>query len=500
MPPNPYRRQPNINDMMYPKGSKQPRQVWGAVMNVYKAPDTSPVPPVSPTPTPSITPTNTVTPTVTTTPGLSPSPTPTETPTNTPTTTPTSTLTPTPTTSVTPTETPTNTPTKTPTNTPTTTPTTSVTPTTTKTPTPTSSPIPSCNYYRAQNDSFSGTLQYGYTDCDGTVYTFVVLPPSTSIDLCCQVEPYYMAGVNSFSVTNLGACPSPTPTPTNTTTPTITPSITPTNTPTNTTTPTNTPTTSVTPTETPTNTPTETPTNTPTTSVTPTSTPVTPTPTTTPTPTPTPSPLVSSITYVTNSFDAVNRTSYTFSDISYGGAGLIVISVDVIEATISSVTVGGVSATLAVSRVEPTKTASSIYYIRMTGGTSANIVVNISGTATACSIGINRIQNNNSDTPVYTSGSTCSGPSCWGLSANLPAFGNNGLVVGNIAAWGVNGGINSWTGPIQRYNSINMGGEGSSASGASRKVNSATTYSVSASWTFSEFNQKPGSIVSAVWI
>jgi hypothetical protein len=89
MPPNPYRRQPNINDMMYPKGSKQPRQVWAAVMNVYKEPETTS--PVTPTPTP----TNTVTPTNTGTPTPTPSETPTSTPSNvTPTPTPTSTLLP----------------------------------------------------------------------------------------------------------------------------------------------------------------------------------------------------------------------------------------------------------------------------------------------------------------------------------------------------------------------------------------------------------------------
>jgi hypothetical protein len=92
MPPNPYRRQPNINDMMYPKGSKQPRQVWAAVMNVYKEPETTS--PVTPTPTP----TNTVTPTNTGT----PTPTPTITPTKTGTPTPTQTGTPTPTPSSTP--------------------------------------------------------------------------------------------------------------------------------------------------------------------------------------------------------------------------------------------------------------------------------------------------------------------------------------------------------------------------------------------------------------
>jgi hypothetical protein len=88
------RRQPKINDMIYPPGSRQGGNVWigGILMNV---PQPSSGPAVSPTPTPSVTPTMTVTPT------------PSITPTNTvtPTITPTSSLTPTPT--LTPTNTPT---------------------------------------------------------------------------------------------------------------------------------------------------------------------------------------------------------------------------------------------------------------------------------------------------------------------------------------------------------------------------------------------------------
>ncbi len=104
--------------MMYPKGSKQPRQVWAAVMNVYKAPDTVPV---TPTPTPSITPTSSLTPTPSITPTQTITPTNTQTPSETPTNTPTPTNTETPTNTPTPTNT--GTPTQTPTNTGTPTPT-----------------------------------------------------------------------------------------------------------------------------------------------------------------------------------------------------------------------------------------------------------------------------------------------------------------------------------------------------------------------------------------
>jgi len=86
--------------MMYPKGSKQPRQVWAAVMNVYKEPPSSA--PVTPTPTPSVTPTQTITPTQTNTPTNTG--TPTQTPTQTITPTNTGTATPTP--SITPSSTP----------------------------------------------------------------------------------------------------------------------------------------------------------------------------------------------------------------------------------------------------------------------------------------------------------------------------------------------------------------------------------------------------------
>jgi hypothetical protein len=112
MPPNPYRRQPNINDMMYPKGSKQPRQVWAAVMNVYKAPETSPVP-TTPTPTPSITASPTVTPTQTQTgtPNITSSPT--QTPSGTPQITPTPSVSPTQTGTPQVTSSPTSTPTPT---------------------------------------------------------------------------------------------------------------------------------------------------------------------------------------------------------------------------------------------------------------------------------------------------------------------------------------------------------------------------------------------------
>ena len=126
------RKQPKINDMIYPPGSRQGGgNVWigGIMMNV---PQPSSGPAVSPTPTPSVTPTMTVTPTSSLT------PTPTITPTNT----------------VTPSITPTN------------------------TPTPSSSPIPSgtteANAYLSRVVSAGGTIDSTISAATRTLFTSLV--------------------------------------------------------------------------------------------------------------------------------------------------------------------------------------------------------------------------------------------------------------------------------------------------------------------------------------
>jgi len=215
------RRQPKINDMIYPPGSRQGGgNVWigGIMMNVQK--DATPV---TPTPTPSITPTSTLTPTPSITPTQTITPTNTATPTQTPTPSITPTQTITPTSSLTPT------PTITPTNT--------QTPTSTLTPTPTPTDARACRTYTITESSGFGST-FNWTNCDGTPGSVVLFFDTQNI---CAKDGSVSAIGGVPSITDIGTCPlpSPTPTPTNTQTPT--------NTPTNTTTPTNTPTPSATP-------------------------------------------------------------------------------------------------------------------------------------------------------------------------------------------------------------------------------------------------------------
>jgi hypothetical protein len=161
---------------------------------------------------------------------------------------------------------------------------------------------------------------------------------------------------------------------------------------------------------------------TPTPSVTPTMT-VTPTPTLTPTPTPSAA-AVASIDYITTSANTTDASTYTFSNISIGGAGLIVISLAGDHSQVSnylqSLTVNGVSATY--QEQSNTGVLSALAYIRITGGTTATIVAGYNLSMNNCSIGIWRIQNNISDTPYQTKTiNQTSTPQTWAftsLSAN----------------------------------------------------------------------------------
>jgi hypothetical protein len=182
--------------MLYPKGSKQPKQVWASVMNV---PQASSGPVVSPSSTPQVTSTPTLTPTPTASLGQTPTPTPnvTSTPTNTqtgtpvvtssPTNTPTQTQSGTPQITSSPTNTPTNTQTKTPqvTTTPTSTPTQTqtgtpnVTSSPTNTPTQTQSGTPAVTSSPTQTITPTNTLTQTPTNTTTPTNTLTPTPSTT---------------------------------------------------------------------------------------------------------------------------------------------------------------------------------------------------------------------------------------------------------------------------------------------------------------------------------
>jgi hypothetical protein len=202
--------------------------------------------------------------------------------------------------------------------------------------------------------------------------------------------------------------------------------------------------------------------------------------------------LVSSVTYITSGGDDNNQQTYTFNGASIGGPGLIVVTVqcDTLNpGSISSVSIGGVNGTIAVQRTESNSVISGIASRRITGGTSANIVVTLSSNiGVACRIGVYRIQNVSSDTVNLTNTGGGSGTSG---SASLTSLGANACVISSLITQGTD--PITWTGPTEDYD-VNQ--ETVRMSSASIKRTASGTFAISASWS----NSATYSIVSAAWI
>ena len=365
----------------------------------------------------------------------------------------------TPTTTATPTPTPTNT------NTPTTTTTPTNTPSTTLTATPTQTQTPTNTSTSTPTPTTTTTLTATQTSTPTQTQT----PTNTNTPTNTQTPSTTLTATPTQTQTST---PTNTASQTNTPTPSITASQT--NTPTLTQTPSNTPTSTQTPTNTPTNT--NTSSITPTPSITPgvdeciwnqnninwdiedllwdVCPRPTPTPTTTSTNTPTPSKPAITNTYITFTSDTASQTTYTFNNVPIGGDGLIAIVVhneSGASRPISSATINGTAATIA-SQVSQGPgalqfTNTGIIYSRVSSGTTANVSITFTGAVTRCGIGVYRIQNNISDTPIQTQ--TSSLTSGTGLTITF-----TGLTISNVGVCGTTLGIANpvvWSGATENY-------------------------------------------------
>jgi len=277
---------------------------------------------------------------------------------------------------------------------------------------------------------------------------------------------YYPQAGNNFSVylSYPSVCPTPTPTLTSTSTPT----------PTTTSTPTLTPTLTQTLTSTPTNTPTLTPTLTSTS---------TPTLTPTRTLTPTPSPTAANIEYRTTFADNNNLTSYSFTGLTTGGAGLIAISFswEGASGVISTVRIGDDTGILAYK--DESGPGIATYYVVTTAST-----VNLEITFTAQQLrlvgGMWRITGYVSSSPSSIGFQAQAG----GVSAStitLTGMSNNSVV----AALQANGSPSTpvtWTNATERFDldvDGNLRASGADASGTGTSLTINTTYTTSSQGT-----------------
>jgi hypothetical protein len=199
---------------------------------------------------------------------------------------------------------------------------------------------------------------------------------------------------------------------------------------------------------------------------------------------------VSSIlTYITTASSGTNSTSVTFANTSYGGAGLIVISVggECLSSSgapdVTSVTLGGNAATRAVQARDTADTdglaIAALYYINVTSGTSADIVVTTNVALLRRQIGVWRLQNLTSNTPEQTASiATASGS---GKSVTLSSITNGSLAVAAYTAGGNSGDI-TFTGVTENFDAAIAGSTGTRAAGGSVVV-SGTSLTVTTSHT-----------------
>lgn len=195
----------------------------------------------------------------------------------------------------------------------------------------------------------------------------------------------------------------------------------------------------------------------------------------------------------------VDGTSFTFSGVSIGGPGLIVVLIHSentsAASVLSSCTIGGLTSTVlfdSPSALNTTKTHAGIAAVRITSGTTADIVVNFTQSQLRCGIGVWRIENNQYDTPIdIETAAAGSGSSSAITFKNVP-IGAVGIVAHTAGLPNLTA---TWTNATERYDTTvetNV-----SLSGADFTTISTNNLTVTA--TLSASSTQPVSIIGAIW-
>lgn len=179
--------------------------------------------------------------------------------------------------------------------------------------------------------------------------------------------------------------------------------------------------------------------------------------------------LLPSYAYVTSNSSTADATTYTFAGTSLGTAGpnrLIVVATALRSAasnSYSSVTVGGVAATDVVVQ-NAAQTNVGLHQILVPTGTTADIVVTMTGTGSRCVIGVYALYNLSLGTARATGTSTAA---TLALSVNTQP---QGIVLATAYCGGSSSEV--WTGATQDYK---LAPESSNCLGASALCTAAET-------------------------
>jgi hypothetical protein len=163
-----------------------------------------------------------------------------------------------------------------------------------------------------------------------------------------------------------------------------------------------------------------------------------------------------SISYQENEIDTTNASEYTFTGKAFGAAAarsLVIVGLSS-QGTITAVTIGGVTATLAVSGGDSQHV--HIYYAVVPTVSSGDVVVTFSASTGRCAIHIFAAYNLTSTTPTDTANDTADGSD---VSSTIDVSERGVLVAVAVKE---NNTTCTWTGVTERYD---QQGEGTHTAG-----------------------------------
>lgn len=191
-----------------------------------------------------------------------------------------------------------------------------------------------------------------------------------------------------------------------------------------------------------------------------------------------------SVSYRNLYSSTANNASYTFTSCDIGTANasrLIVVQVHgaapIGTIAVSSLTIAGTGATgyQNTARIYPT----SLWALSVPTGTTANIVVQFSGSSNNCLIAVYALYDLNSSTPIDTQANTATGSNV--VSTTVSAR-QKGIVIAGIT--GNSNATTTWSGVTERYDqtvetAVRSGGDSTIATtNASYSVQATTSASI----------------------
>jgi len=181
-------------------------------------------------------------------------------------------------------------------------------------------------------------------------------------------------------------------------------------------------------------------------------------------------------TFINSYGIAASQTIYNFTTASIP-PGLVAITISSELSgvnTVSSVTIGGVSAVQAAAfyQNQSSATGSSIWYA-IIGSSTTSVVVNYGTSPLRCGIGVYTIENYTSATPVYNN--AVQGPNATTLSITTSSIGSGSAIIAVRTSGDIY--THTWSGVTEDYDN-QIGGGLTGQTGASLNTSTTQTHTI----------------------